>query len=73
MSPVESGPESNPMKANTREELIEAVSELRFVFSGMRFAQLVLNIAKAAGASELGESNDWEPTRISRIGSSIGS
>jgi hypothetical protein len=43
------------MNAITRDELIEVVSELRATFPEMRFAQLVLNIADAAGASEPGE------------------
>ena len=42
------------MTMTTSEELTETVAELRAVFPEMRLGQLLLNLASAAGVSDLG-------------------
>jgi hypothetical protein len=43
------------MNASKRDELVDAIAELRRMFPRFRFAQLVLAVADSAGASEHGE------------------
>jgi hypothetical protein len=42
------------MTMTASDELTEAVSELRAVFPELRLGQLILNLASAAGVSDLG-------------------
>ena len=52
------------MKATVSDELIQAISEVRFLFPDWRMGQLISNLALAAGATDAAAVWDMEDDRL---------